>query len=184
MNCLAHQKKNAQPLDCLLAMTKESIFKLPRPHQGQIVHATDTGDTYIFNDGWKVIEGNVSVKGDGLKMNLYDLNSSIIEQLPTITDFTQPREVINNYKHMTENQYYMLYGKDISYFTIFRIEEKGECENLGAAVIECILNVGEVKAVDLTEDKTSVEIWVMNQDKAICLYLFPYDTGIVTVTEG
>lgn len=183
MNCLVHQKKYAQPLDCTINLTEASIFKLPRPHKGQIAYATDTNKTYIYNDEWHVLDNNIKMDGDGLKMKLYDLNSSIIEQLPTITDFTEVKEILNTYKKMTENQYYMLYGKDISYFTLFRIQEAGECENLSEAVIECLLNVGEIKAVDITEDKTSVEIWVTNSEKTICLYLFPYDTGVVTVSE-
>jgi hypothetical protein len=78
------------------------------------------------------------------------------------------------------NEYYMLYGKEISYFTLFKIVEP---QYFSYEVIECLKNVGDIKAIDLTEDKDAVEIWVMADGEATCLYLFPYDLGIVQVGE-
>ena len=54
---------------------------------------------------------------------------------------------------------------------------------LGAAAIECLNNIGSIKAIDLTEDKDAIEAWVMAEDEATCLYLFPYDMGVVVVGE-
>lgn len=75
----------------------------------------------------------------------------------------------------------MLYGKEISYFTVFKIvEPQYFCED----VLDCCLNVGLVKAIDLTKAGDAVEIWVQPQDsEPTCLYLFPYDSGIVLVGE-
>ena len=183
MNCLTN-KKNALPLDTNLCLNKEAIFKLPRPHNGQIAHAKDTNEIYMYNDGWQLFNKDVKMSGEGLKMSLYDLNCSIMEQLPAITDFTAAIELINNYRSKTENNLYMLYGKDISYFTLFNIVNMlYECESLGHGVIECLESVGAIKSVDLTEDKAAVEIWAMSNDKAVCLYLFSYDTGVVKVKE-
>ena len=78
------------------------------------------------------------------------------------------------------NEYYMLYGKEISYFTLFKIVEP---QYFSYEVIECLKNIGDIKAIDLTEDKDAVEIWAMADGEATCLYLFPYDLGIVQVGE-
>ena len=184
MNCLAHNKKDAQSLDVNLVLNKESIFKLPRPHQGQIAYASDTNETYVYNDGWQLL-GDVKVNGDGLKMSLYELNRSIMEQLPPLADYDTAIDTINAFKDNADNTFYMLYGKDISYFTIFKMQtahEFSDCDSLGDAVFECLENVGTVKAVDKTEDG-AIEIWMDVKGEIVCLYLFPYDNGIVTVKE-
>jgi hypothetical protein len=116
-------------------------------------------------------------------MNLYDLNKSIISQLKTIDDFAASITLINDFAENTKNKYYMLYAKDISYFTIFHIEKYGEFTNLGNGVIECLHNVGAVKSIDYTENKDAIEIWIQQDDEPICAYLFPYDNGIVTIEE-
>ena len=94
MNCLAHEKKNAQPLDVNLALKKDAIFKLPRPHQGQVAYAIDTNETYIYNEGWQVL-GDVKMEGNGLQMSLYELNRSIMEQLPPLADYEKAINTIN-----------------------------------------------------------------------------------------
>ena len=74
----------------------------------------------------------------------------------------------------------MLYGKEISYFTLFKIVEP---QYFSYEVIECLKNVGDIKAIDLTEDKDAIEAWVIADNEVTCLYLFPYDLGIVQVGE-
>ena len=73
--------------------------------------------------------------------------------------------------------------KEISYFTIFSIQKYAECDTLGEAVIECLNNVGEIKSIDLDEGGNAIECWVTTGDESTCLYLFPYDDGIVSVKE-
>lgn len=177
MNCL-------KPLDNnTIAMNEKSIFKLPRPHEGQIAHAIDTNKTYIYNNGWQLLEA-AKLKGQGLNMSLYDLNKSIISQLNILTDFTDAIALINEFTEETNNKYYMLYAKDISYFTIFHIEKYGEFINLGDGTIECLRNIGDVKSIDYTEAKDAIEIWIQRENnEPICAYLFPYDNGIVTIEE-
>jgi hypothetical protein len=75
----------------------------------------------------------------------------------------------------------MLYGKEISYFTVFKIKE--HCA-FAHEVIDVIKNVGSsVKAIDLTEAADAIEVWVMYNNEPTCLYLFPYDMGLVIVGE-
>ena len=68
----------------------------------------------------------------------------------------------------------------ISFFTLFKVNEPLA---FGDTIIDCIPNVGIVKAVDITEANDAVEIWVIYNDEPTCLYLFPYDLGIVQVGE-
>ena len=48
---------------------------------------------------------------------------------------------------------------------------------------DTIQNIGKIKAIDFTEPQDAIEIWVEDEDGPTCLYLFPYDSGIVQVGE-
>lgn len=146
------------------------------PLEGEIVQDSKTGEFMVYHDGtWQVIK----MEGGGVEMGIYDMNKQIISQLPILEDFDKAMDDIWTLYETYHNKYFMLYGKEISYFTVFKIIEP---QYLGEDVLECCLNVGLVKAMDLTEAGDAVEIWVQPQDsEPTCLYLFPYDSGIVQV---
>lgn len=148
------------------------------PLEGEIVQDSKTGEFMVYHDGtWQVIK----MEGGGVEMGIYDMNKQIISQLPILEDFDGAMDNIQTLYETYHNKYFMLYGKEISYFTVFKIIEP---QYLGEDVLDCCLNVGLVKAMDLTEAGDAVEIWVQPQDgEPTCLYLFPYDSGIVQVGE-
>jgi hypothetical protein len=76
----------------------------------------------------------------------------------------------------------MLLGKEISYYTIFH-RNPDMVETLGEAALECLNNIGMIKAIDVTEDLTAIECWVVpvDGDEPTCLYMFTYDIGVVEV---
>ena len=147
------------------------------PIEGEIMQNAANGKYYIWHeDGWH--EFNMSKSG--LEIGLYDMNKQIISQLPALTNILEKQKLINNFSVDTKNTYYMLYGKEISYFTLFKIKEY---QYFGAEVIDCLKYIGIIKAIDLTEANDAIEIWIENEDGPTCLYLFPYDTGVVQVGE-
>ena len=164
-------------------MGKQKIKKMDlsqvnfTPLEGEIMQNTSDGKYYIWHeDNWH----EFSMENSGIEMGLYDMNKQIIAQLPDLTDWDRVEQLFNDFHASWRNKYYMMYGKEISYFTVFKIVEP---YLFGSVVMDCIPNVGVVKAIDLTEAKDAVEIWVMYEDKPTCLYLFPYDMGIVQVGE-
>lgn len=135
------------------------------------------GKYYIWHeDNWHEFK----MESSGIEMGLYDMNKQIIEQLSDLTDWAHAEDVLTHFEGEWRNQYYMMYGKEISYFTVFHIKERIA---FASEVIDCVKNVGTVKAIDLTEMADAVEIWVMYNNEPTCLYLFPYDMGIVEVGE-
>lgn len=135
------------------------------------------GHYYIWHDGqWNVIKMDSS----GFEMGLYDMNKQIISQLQDLINWNTIEEVLNKFDEKWHNHYYMLYGKEISYFTVFSIKERIA---FGREVIDVIKNIGPVKAIDPTEAQDAIEVWVMYDNEPTCLYLFPYDMGIVEVGE-
>jgi hypothetical protein len=147
------------------------------PQEGEIVQSSVDKKFYIYQEGkWM----QLNVDSSGVTMGLYDMNKQIIAQLPTLTDLEEKKELIHMLHNKWNNFYYMLYGKEISYFTLFNIINS---QDFGNIVIECLNNIGDIKAIDLTETQDAIEIWVESEDGPTCLYLFPYDSGIVQVGE-
>ena len=149
------------------------------PQDGEIVINTVDDGYYIYKDGnWM----KINVENSGLNLGLYDLNKQIIAQLPILSDeeLSNKKTVINQLHEKFNNEYYMLYGKEMSYFTLFKLKDPSR---FGDEVVECLGYLdGDVKCIDMTEPEDAIEIWVQNgTEEPTCLYLFPYDTGLVIV---
>lgn len=119
-------------------------------------------------------------------IELYELNRSIIEQQGIIDSEVIPDKMamMKKFVEETENKFYMLYGKEIGYFTVFvRNMPAGtpyDIATIDLAVFECLSNVGPIYSIELTPNN-AIEIWVKDTEKDLltCMYLFPYDEGIV-----
>jgi hypothetical protein len=116
------------------------------------------------------------MEDSGINIGLYDINKQIINQLPVLNNLNDKKDLFNILHEKFNNTFYMLYGKEISYFTLFKIND---VTYFGNEVIECLKNVGMIKAIDFTEPQDAIEIWVEDEDGPTCLYLFPYDNGVV-----
>ena len=163
------------------------LQKLPTPKEkNEIVHCTDTDELYVWNGESWVIFNEVISGESGLRMPLYELNKAVVSQIPVLdADALAECEKAMNAWHCDKvNKYYMLYGREISYFTIVHVLYQLDADHtatFGATVIECLSNVGDIRSIDLVEDGSAFEIWVTQNDATTCLYLFPYDDGIVEV---
>ena len=153
---------------------------------GEIIYIQDTQETYIITeDGELVLLSTVMTPNTqgGLNLPLYEVNKSIIIQLPNMDseDLNSVKENINAWRDETFNGFYMLYGKEISYFTVFSAHSaEYDVMTLGDGVIECLMSIGDIKSIDRVPDNGAFEIWVATPEgEATCLYLFPYDNGIV-----
>ena len=119
-------------------------------------------------------------------IELYELNRSIIEQQGIIDSEVIPDKMamMKKFVEETENKFYMLYGKEIGYFTVFvrnmPAETPYDIATIDLAVFECLSNVGPIYSIELTPNN-AIEIWVKDTEKDLltCMYLFPYDEGIV-----
>ena len=147
------------------------------PVEGELMQNAADGHYYVWHDGeWCVVK----MDNSGFEMGLYDMNKQIISQMPDLTDWDRVETTLLDFDKKWHNDYYMLYGKEISYFTVFKIKEQIA---FGREVIDVIKNVGAVKAIDPTENADAMEVWVIYDSEPTCLYLFPYDSGIVQVGE-
>lgn len=121
------------------------------------------------------------------QMTLFEINQQIISQLPIRTheELKEDLNTICDFDEEQKSDYYMLLCKEISYFTIFEKNNNNnnEFNNLGSAVIACILEgLGDIVSIDKLD--TEVEIWVKTfEGDTVCLHLFNYAQGIVTITR-
>ena len=146
------------------------------PQEGEVIQNPE-GEYLIWKDNqWMKINTDSS----GINVGLYDINKQIISQLPVLSDLEDKKNLIHKLHVEWGNFYYMLYGKEISYFTLFKVVEP---QYFGNEVIECLNNIGNIKAIDFTEAQDAIEIWVEDESGPTCLYLFPYDNGVVQVGE-
>ena len=128
-------------------------------------------------------------------VSLYELNRSIIKQQGPLEekDIKSKMNILKEFSN-TFGKYYLLYGREINYFTLFVKDENWELESLDLGVIECLNNIGTIYSIEYTKEKDAIEIWIEvetetstdteKSEKLItCMYLFPYDTGIVKIGE-
>lgn len=128
-------------------------------------------------------------------VSLYELNRSIIKQQGPLEekDIKSKMNILKEFSS-TFGKYYLLYGREINYFTLFVKDENWELESLDLGVIECLNNIGTIYSIEYTKEKDAIEIWIEvetetstdteKSEKLItCMYLFPYDTGIVKIGE-
>ena len=128
-------------------------------------------------------------------VSLYELNRSMIKQQGPLEekDIKLKMNMLKEFSN-TFKKYSLLYGREINYFTLFVKDENWELESLDLGVIECLNNIGTIYSIEYTKEKDAIEIWIEvetetntdteESEKLItCMYLFPYDTGIVKIGE-
>ena len=108
-----------------------------------------------------------------------DLNRNEIKEI-----LNSKKEIIKNFiMNKTDNFYFMLLCNERKDYTIFDFDGwKSSEKSLNCAkclVDECLANRGEIRGIDLTKDKTAIEIWMIIDDEAYVYYFFPYDDGVI-----
>lgn len=114
---------------------------------------------------------------------LYDFNKSILLKQKELTkkELEGKRDIVNEYLHdITKGKYYMLLCREQNDYTLFNIFDDNYML-LFQELKECLLNRGKVKAIDFTQNKDAIEIWLEMDKEMFCYYFFLYDNGVVEV---
>lgn len=118
----------------------------------------------------------------GFKMSIYDINKAAYLQVPALTQ-EQIEEKINFINTFMDerspDKFHMLLCHDIDYYTIFTELVLAPFPSLGAAVLECASDVGEIVDVIEANQPNAIEIWVKTDKEAYCMYLFGCDPLVV-----
>lgn len=149
---------------------------------GQIACIEDNNQYFLFNgNDWEPVDVKKTATGQ-LALNLYDINKSIVEQLGPMAKrkingaIKACQESLNK---DTNDNLYLLYGKEIGYFTILnRVNDSTE-KNLMGTAVDLLSEFSEIYDISYLENQKVVEFWIKYQDKITCLYLGGWDEGMV-----
>lgn len=155
--------------------------------EGTTVYLENIKEGVRYINGEWVADETMETKANGdITMSLYEMNRQLINQLPDYNEeaWGGAEEILKEYLEKHPNSYYMMYGRELNYFTVFHKEEGAEFANLFGAVKTCLDSVGGVRSFDF-DGEAAIEIWVKPEvaSTVTCLYLFPYDDGVVTFGE-
>lgn len=161
--------------------TLSALHALQNHEKGECVYCEEDNKIYSWQEdnGWSSID----IQNKGISMNLYELNQSIINQLPPLTssEIAAKMDIIHKIQNNTMNNHYMLLCKEYSYYTIFESDIMLNMPTFGAAVCEVVSGIGDVYSIEITDNDNALEIWIKpeGQENALAFYLFPYDAGVV-----
>lgn len=119
---------------------------------------------------------------------LYDLNKMAVEkgEVALVGEtLEEKKELIMEFLKDTNAIYYMLLSNERKDYTIFRNEMRNfDEEKLKfeiSELMECLLNRGLIKGIDLTKDEQAIEIWLSIDGEAFVYYFFPYDNAVIEI---
>ena len=166
-----------------IVVTNLKTLKALKNHtNGELAYVKETKEIYTWveeKNEWIKVE---AANGQGLELNLYDLNKSIISQLTPMTkeEIFSKEDMLNDYRYFSENTHYMLLCKDFNYYTIFSYSVMPSFETFGKAIITIISELGEIYSIEQLQDG-AIEIWIkpVEEESPYAFYLFPYDAGVV-----
>jgi hypothetical protein len=166
-------------MNCIVP-TKSALFALKNHEQGECVFCEEDNKIYIWKeDKWETVD----IENQGLSMNLYELNKTVVNQLPVLSksEIAGKMGILEELHRETMNTHYMLLCKEYNYYTIFECDSMMNMPTFGAAVCEIVSNLGDVYDIDWAEDHGAIEIWARpnGEESALAFYLFAYDAGVV-----
>lgn len=117
----------------------------------------------------------------------YNFSKNMVSQLPALNEgnLNSKKEIVKNFIIKQSNFYYMLLCNEQKDYTVFHwnniCDDTGAMEIAKILVDECLKNRGEIRGIDLTENKDAIEIWLYIDEEAFVYYFFPYDEAIIEV---
>ena len=151
--------------------------------EGETVYCEEEKQCYVWTNGeYQPVESQIDGAGE-IKVNYRDLVISAISAFEPIDDEqTKKYQVLlNAWDEIQAKDFYMLYARELDYFTLFHrvIDEGTKC--IGKEVFECLSDLGSVVYIeDFTEDEYYIIFWVKTPEgKLTEVYLFDYTKGVV-----
>ena len=121
--------------------------------------------------------------------NIYELNKDLVnkyEKILTKEEIENKKQnvILKFLEEREKTFYFMLLCHEQRDYTLFNfIDYKGEDTDIICAdeLIECLLNRGKIKGIDITKDNNAIEIWISIDKEAFAYYFFPYDSGVIEI---
>lgn len=176
--------------------SKNNMRQLPDLKRNEIFWVDMEGCAYVVADVAPDKKGHTRVVIKKLDetatistgMSVYDLNKSIVakEKVMDLKDEAAIAELekqVEAWECGVGNEFYLLYGRDIHYVTLFRRTQEGKTTLL-SGLLDALHEVGDVISIDIDTqgDAHCIEVWVRTGlSDAELLYLMPYDKGLINL---
>ena len=162
----------------IIVKNLDELYDITNPPNGEEnAYVENSSEIYHWNDGWHKYEYDV----EGIDLNLYDLNKSVINQLDPMTtdEIIDKISLIKEYYHKSDNSFHMLLCKDYNYYTVFASDPILSVD-FHSTVYDIIVNLGAIYSIENTQDG-ALEFWIKpeGEEMPYAFYLFPYDAGVV-----
>lgn len=113
---------------------------------------------------------------------LYDMNKAAIVNMSSLTN----KELNKNLKKIKQffleksDKYFMLLNRETYNFTLFNLGNKNDIAMKQTIddLEECLNNRGRIVSIE-PDSAGNYEIWIVDDNKALVYYLFPYDLGVI-----
>ena len=151
--------------------------------EGETVYCEEEKQCYVWTNGqYQPIESKIDGEGE-IKVNYRDLVVNAISSFEpfTIENTEKYQVLINNWDEIQNKEYYMLYARELDYFTLLhRVPEDGS-KCLGKEIMDCLWNLGYIIYIeDFTEEDDRIIFWIKTNKGLITeVYLFDYTEGVV-----
>lgn len=151
--------------------------------EGETVYCNQEQQAYIWHNGkWNEIESQTDVSGE-IKVNYRDLVISAISNFSPFNAETNEKYqvLINKWNEKQNHRFYMLYGRELDYFTLFEKTENISNRCFGKEVLTCLADIGSLIYIeDFTDEDDIIIFWIKTPEAKITeVYLFDYTKGVV-----
>lgn len=115
-------------------------------------------------------------------MTVYDVNKAVILQMPskiTSAELEPCKKLLRSFKKLG---YFMLMCREENWYTVLKVRKtKNNPDKFEDLVIELLQKQGEIKGLNLDEEKKAIECWIYDKEKnEVFMYLlFPYSWGVI-----
>lgn len=179
--------------------SKNTIRGLPDVKVGEIFWVESDNKAYIVAEKdrkkmtIKALDETATISTG---VTIYEMNKRLVSKEPLFN--WDDEEVVGKLKERlwewfnedTSDRFYMMYGRDLHYVTLFEVKSRLTqkngliAENELDLLDEMLQPVGNLISMDFntSDGEMAIEIWVRTKDSdAELLYLFPYDKGVVKI---
>lgn len=151
--------------------------------EGETVYCEEENQCYVWANGeYQPVDSHIDSFGE-IKVNYRDLVISAISAFDPLDEKSEQLHQmrINDWDEFGHKQFYMLYGRELDYFTIFNRSNDNSACCLGREVFACLKNIGHIVYIeDYDREDKAIIFWVKTpEDKLTEVYLFDYTEGVV-----
>lgn len=116
-------------------------------------------------------------------MNLYEFNKAGYACLANFDqeDINHAKKNILEYLKNHPSKYYLMLSNEAHYYTIYTFKEDYKFKQMSEEIMNIVKDLGDIKSIEIPEDNSAIEFWIMYNGECHLFYLFDYTQGVVEI---